>query len=224
MEKISSNYKGPSEHKIKFEEEVGPLLKNTSKIKDIVTEHCIKLTNDAAIIKSYTPRSTPKDKEFFEEKIADLQEKGYICESNSTFASPLVLVKKKNGSTRICVDYSQLNKITIKDQFPIPLINDTLDTLQNARWFTKLDLTNGYWQIPVRKEDRWKTAFKTHRGLYQWNVMPFGLCNAPATFQRTMNNLLRNYNAKFTMCYLDDIIVFSKDITTHTDLYVRYLL
>lgn len=113
-----------------------------------------------------------------------------IRESNSSYSSPIVLVKKKNNDTRFLFDYRLLNKYTIKDKYPLPRIDDTIDILHNAKYYSKLDLKSGYWHIPIKESDKKKTAFSSERGLYEWNVMPFGLTNAPATFQRAMNNLL----------------------------------
>ncbi|GBN22444.1 Transposon Ty3-I Gag-Pol polyprotein, partial [Araneus ventricosus] len=111
-------------------------------------------------------------------------------ESSGTWASPIVLVKKKDGSTRFCVDYRKLNKITIKDSYPLPRIDDILDVLNRSQWFSTLDLKGGYWQVENRLEDREKTTFTTGQELWQFKVMPFELCNAPATFERLMETVL----------------------------------
>jgi Reverse transcriptase (RNA-dependent DNA polymerase) len=110
-------------------------------------------------------------------------EKGLIRESASPWASPIVLVPKKNGKQRICIDYRKLNQVTEKDVYPLPVIDDILESFKGAKWFSSLDLASGYWQVAVKEEDRKKTAFITKSGLYEFNVMPFELCNAPATFQ-----------------------------------------
>ena len=138
-----------------------------------------------------------------------------ISPSDSPWSAPVVVAKKKDGKFRFCVDYRQLNKVTIKDQFPLPRIDDLLDTFGKAKYFTTLDLTCGYWHVEVKPEDRKKTAFITNEGLYEFNVMPFGLTNAPATFQRLMNKIFRSHINKFLVIYLDDTNIFSETFEEH---------
>lgn len=131
--------------------------------------------------------------------------------SESPWSPPLVLVRKKDGSTRICLDYRKLNDITKKDSFPVSRIDDKLDALSGAEWFHVLDLQSGYFQVKCDENDREKTAFVTENGLYQFKVMPMGLCNAPATFERLMNKVLKGLSWKTCLVYLDDIIVFGTE-------------
>ncbi|KRX68115.1 Retrovirus-related Pol polyprotein from transposon 17.6 [Trichinella sp. T6] len=150
------------------------------------TEHHIN-TGDAQPIR-LCPRRIPWHfREQMDGLLTDMINKDIIEPSTSPWTAPVVLVKKKDGNVRFCVDFRKLNLVTKKDSYPLPRIDETIDTLAGAEWFSTLDLTSGYWQVPVAKEDREKTALCTPKGLYQFKVMPFGLCNAPATFQRVMD-------------------------------------
>src|SRR3984957_4937654 len=126
-----------------------------------------------------------------------------------------MLVQKKDGTCRLCIDYWALNKITVRNQYPIPRINDLLDQLTGAKYFSKIDLKSGYHQVPIEHFDVWKTAFKSKEGLFEWLVMTFGLTNSPATFMRLMDNILRPFTNSFVVVYLDDILIFSQTWEEH---------
>ena len=142
-------------------------------------------------------------------------ETGVVRESSSPWAAPIVLVKKKDGSWRFCVDYRKLNAVTHKDAYPLPRIEESLTCLKKAAWYSTLDLAAGYWQVEVDPKDREKTAFTTPMGLYEFDRMPFGLCNAPATFQRLMQRCLGGMIYESLLIYLDDVIVYSPDFDSH---------
>lgn len=142
-------------------------------------------------------------------------ERGVVEPSTSPWASPIVLVKKKDGSTRFCVDYRKLNDVTRKDAYPLPRIDATLDTLHGSQWFSTLDLLSGYWQVKIDKANKDKTAFCTTEGLIQFKVMPFGLCNAPATFQMLLDLVLAGFQWSECLVYLNDVIVLGRTFEEH---------
>ena len=150
-----------------------------------------------------------------DQEIKALEKNGIIENSESPWASSIVAVRKKTGKLRICIDYRKLNAITIKDSYPIPRIDEILDELSNARIFSTLDATSGYHQLELDERDKHKTAFRWKGGFYQFKRMPFGLCNAPATFQRCMDSVLKEVNGKCAIPYLDDIIIYSKSVEDH---------
>ena len=159
--------------------------------------------------------TSPAGRDIVRTEVAKMLEAGAIRPSSSPWASPVVLVGKKDGSTRFCVDFRKINNVTRKDVFPLPRTSDLLESLAAGRFFTTLDAASGYWQIPMAPKDMEKTAFLTSEGLYEFKVMPFGLCNAPATYQRFMNSLLAGLNWVCCLVYLDDIIIFSASFEQH---------
>ena len=162
-------------------------------------------TGDVQPIRQQARRVPLPHRRTVQDLLKGMLEKRVISPSKSPWALPIVLVKKKDGTTRFWVDYRKVNDITRKDAYPIPRVDDTLDTLLGSAWFTTLDLKSGYWQVEVAEEHREKTAFCTQEGLFEFNVMPFGLCNAPATFQRLMNSILAGLQWTTCLVYIDDM-------------------
>ncbi|UYV73982.1 K02A2.6-like [Cordylochernes scorpioides] len=204
-------------------EKLRKLLKNYTDIfefskrkqfKDVNVKRRIN-TGDHLPTKQRHYRVAPRERQIIQDEVNKMEKLDIIQPSESPWASPVVLIRKKDGSWRFCVDYRRLNKITKNDVYPLPRIDDTLDCLRGARFYSSMDLQSGYWQIDVEESDREKTAFITPDGLYEFKVMPFGLCNAPATFERMIDNLLKGLKWTICLCYLDDIIVFSGGFEEH---------
>ncbi|KAH0603716.1 uncharacterized protein H6S33_007375, partial [Morchella sextelata] len=149
--------------------------------------------------------------------------KGFIRASESPAGAPILFVKKSDGTLRLCVDYRGLNAITIKNRYPLPLLKETLAKLSRAQYYTKLDLRWGYNEIRIAEGDEWKTAFRTRYGHFEYTVMPFGLANAPATFQHWINDILRPYLDQFVTAYLVDILIYSETLSEHKE-HIRKVL
>jgi hypothetical protein len=155
-------------------------------------------------------RMSPKDSLELKKQLDDLIAHGFIVPSTSAFGDPVLFVKKKDGSMRMCVDYRALNKITIRDKSGLPRMDELFDRVLGAKVFSKLDLRSGYHQIRVHPDDTQKTAFNTRYGHYQFTVLPFGLTNAPATFSTLMQSIFHQHLDKFIIVFLDDILIYSK--------------
>ncbi|GBG64090.1 hypothetical protein CBR_g40539 [Chara braunii] len=175
----------------------------------------IEIIPASSIPKGRIYRMSPRELDELRRQLKELVEKGWIRPSVSPYGSPVLFIPKKEGTLRMCIDYRGLNAITVKNREPLPRIDDLLDTVQGCRYFSKIDLKSGYHQIAIRPEDQHKTAFQTRYGLYEFVVMPFGLCNAPGTFQHAMNRIFHDYLDKFVIMYLNDILIFSKTVEEH---------
>jgi hypothetical protein len=168
-------------------------------------------------------RETKDKTEFISQEVDKLLKMNKIRESYSPWASPVTLAGKKSGKYRFCIDYRRLNAVTKPDAYPLPRIDELLEKYETSKWFTSLDLAAGYHQIEMEELDKEKTAFICSKGLYEYNVMPFGLRNAPGTFQRVMDKILKEYIDKFVVVYIDDILIYSNSFEDHLTHLTRVL-
>ncbi|GJU15970.1 putative reverse transcriptase domain-containing protein [Tanacetum coccineum] len=162
-------------------------------------------------------RLAPSEMKELSEQLKELSDKGFIRPSSSPWGAPVLFVKKKDGSFRMCIDYRELNKLTVKNRYPLPRINDLFDQLQGSSVYSKIDMQSGYHQLRVREEDIPKTAFQTWYGHYEFQVMPFGLTNAPAVFMDLMNRVCKPFLDKFVIVFIDDILIYSKNKKEHEE-------
>lgn len=179
------------------------------------TEHAIVAPEGTVPIRAQPYRTGAFKQAIIMDQINKMLKLKVVKPSHSAWASPVVIVPKKYGKARSCVDYRRLNNITKKDAYPLPRMEDCLDSLGDAKVFTSLDCTAGYWQVSMRKEDQKKTALTSHYGIFEWTTMPFGLTNAPATFQRALNIILSGLKWQICLVYLDDVIIFSSSAEQH---------
>ncbi|GKE82229.1 putative reverse transcriptase domain-containing protein, partial [Tanacetum coccineum] len=168
-------------------------------------------------------RLAPIEMQELSNQLKKLQDKGFIQPSSSPWGAPVLFLKKNDGLFRMCIDYQELNKLTIKNCYPLPRIDDLFDQLQGSRYFSKIDLRSGYHQLRVREEDIPKTAFRTRYGHFEFTIMPFGLTNAPAVFMDLMNRVCKPYLDKFVIVFINDILIYSKSKEEH-EVYLKLIL
>ena len=186
----------------------------------------IELITRTAPISKTPYRMAPAELKELQSQLQEILDKKFIRPSHSPWGAPILFVKKKDGTMRMCIDYRELNKVTIKNRYPLPRIDDLFDQLQGASVFSKIDLRSGYHQLKVKETDIPKTAFRTRYGHYEFLVMSFGLTNAPAAFMDLMNRVFREYLDKFVVVFIDDILIYSKsqeEHATHLELVLQCL-
>jgi len=180
-------------------------------------EFAIELLPGTNPISKEPYRMAPTELEELKKQLQELLDKGLIQPSVSPWGAPVLFVKKKDGSLRLCMDYRELNRVTVKNKYPLPRIDDLFDQLAGATVFSKIDLRSGYHQLKIKPEDVLKTAFRTRYGHYEFLVLPFGLTNAPAYFMDLMNRVFRTFLDKFVVVFINDILVYSKSKEDHRE-------
>ena len=180
-------------------------------------DHTIPLIPGAKPVNIRPYRYTPEQKTEIEKQVQEMLRAGLIVPSTSPFSSPVLLVKKKDQTWRFCVDFRHLNAITVKNAYPLPIIDELLDELAGSEWFSKLDLKAGYHQIRLAEQDEPKTAFKTHQRQFQFKVLPYGVTGGPATFQSVINIVFRPLNRHGVLAFMDDILIHTKTYSQHLD-------
>ncbi|GJU99121.1 putative reverse transcriptase domain-containing protein [Tanacetum coccineum] len=186
-------------------------------------EFRIDLVPGATPVAKSPYRLAPSEMQELSGQLQELQDKGFIRPSHSPWGAPVLFVKKKDGSFRMCIDYRELNKLTVKNRYPLPRIDDLFDQLQGSCYFSKIDLQSGYHQLRVHEDDIPKTAFRTRYGHFEFTVMPFGLTNAPTVFMDLMNRVCKPYLDKFVIVFIDDILIYSKTKEDH-EVHLRLVL
>ncbi|GJW58837.1 putative reverse transcriptase domain-containing protein [Tanacetum coccineum] len=186
-------------------------------------EFQIDLIPGAALVARAPYRLAPSEMQELSNQLQELADRGFIRPSTSPWGAPVLFVKKKDGSFRMCIDYRELNKLTVNNRYPLPRIDDLFDQLQGSSVYSKIDLRSGYHQLRVRNEDIPKTAFRTRYGHYEFQVMPFGLTNAPAVFMDLMNRVCKPYLDKFVIVFIDDILIYSRNKEEHAN-HLRIIL
>ena len=198
---------------IKYEDVLEYDQEKPNVVPDVKHKIIIEPNQKPILQKRY--RESPDKKEFIKKEIEKMLKANRIRESYSPWASPVTLAKKKNNSYRFCIDYRKVNAVTKSDAYPLPRIDELLERYQTAKWFTSMDLASGFHQVEMEESDKEKTAFICSEGLYEFNVMPFGLKNAPGTFQRMMDKILKEYIGDFVEIYVDDIMIYSRNLEEH---------
>jgi len=181
-------------------------------------DHCIDLIPEAMLPDGPIYPLSKKELDALWDYIREMEEHGMIRRSSLPIGTPILFVPKPDGTLRLCVDYRGLNKITIKNKYPLPLMSEHRSRLSKGTIFTKLDLQNGYYLIRMAEGEEWKTTFKSRYGLYEYTLMPFGLCNAPSTFQSMINNKFRDMLPVGVIAYMDDILIYTATVVEHVAL------